>query len=106
MTSGKKWDSLERYNNLTVFDGNTNGFEEWSVKFRSLVRAADVKVERLMETIESECTEEQLATNKLLELIPTFDKDDEAFVAQSSAEMFHVLLNVATGEASTLVRRS
>jgi hypothetical protein len=104
--SGKKWDNLERYKNLAVFDGNQKNFEEWSVKFRSLVRAADVKVGRLMEAIEDTCTEEQLAENKFVELIPDWDKEDEAFIAQSSAEMYNVLLNVTTGEANAVVRRS
>ena len=81
-------------------------FEVWSVKFHSLVRAADTKVGRLMESIESECTEEQLVLNKFDELTPDYGKDDEPFIAQSSAEMYNVLLNVTTGEANAVVRRS
>ena len=26
---GKKWDNLDRFKNLTVFDGNSKTFEEW-----------------------------------------------------------------------------
>ena len=103
---GKKWDNLDRFKNLTVFDGNSKTFEEWSVKFRSLVRAADIKVGRLMESIESECTEEQLVLNKFDELTPDYGMDDEPFIAQSSAEMYNVLLNVTTGEANAVVRKS
>ena len=103
---GKKWDNLERYKNLAIFNGDVKLFEEWSVKFRSLVRAADVRVGRLMECVESECTEDQLANNKYNELIPNFDKEDEPFIAQTAAEMYNVLLNVTTGEANAVVRRS
>ena len=67
---GKKWDVLGRYKNLTVFDGNQKSFEEWSVKFRSLVRSGDVKVGRLMKAVEDSCTEERLAANKFTELEP------------------------------------
>ena len=103
---GKKWDNLDRYKNLTVFDGNQKNFEEWSVKFRSLVMSGDVKVGRLMETIEDSCTEERLAANKFNELEPAWDESDEQFIAQSAAEMYNVLLNTTTGEANAVVRRS
>jgi hypothetical protein len=105
-SGGKKWDSLDRYKNLTVFDGNQKNFEEWSVKFRSLVKSGDVKVGRLMEAVEDSCTEERLALNKFNELEPAWDESDEQFVAQSAAEMYNVLLNTTTGEANAVVRRS
>ena len=60
----------------------------------------------MMECVESECTEDQLVNNKYNELIPNFDKEDEPFIAQTAAEMYNVLLNVTTGEANAVVRRS
>jgi hypothetical protein len=106
MGGGKKWDNLDRFKSLTVFDGSQKNFEEWSVKFRSLVKSGDVKVGRLMEAIEDSCTEEKLAMNKFNELEPAWDQQDEAFIAQSAAEMYNVLLNTTTGEANAVVRRS
>ena len=103
---GKKWDNLDRFKNLTVFDGSQKNFEEWSVKFRSLVKSGDVKVGKLMEAVEDSCTEERLAVNKFTELEPAYDQTDEEFIAQSSAEMYNVLLNLTTGEANAVVRRS
>ena len=40
----KRWDNLEKFKNLKLFDGKQQDFEEWNVKFRSLVTAGDVKV--------------------------------------------------------------
>jgi hypothetical protein len=105
-SGGKKWDNLDRYKNLMVFDGNQKNFEEWSIKFRSLVKSGDVKVGRLMEAVEDSCTEERLAMNKFNELEPGWDQSDEMFVSQTSAEMYNVLLNITTGEANAVVRRS
>ena len=28
----RRWDSIEKYKMLQVFDGNPKGFEEWAVK--------------------------------------------------------------------------
>jgi hypothetical protein len=64
---GKRWDSLDRIKNLSVFDGSQKMLEEWSMKFRSLVKAGDVKVGRFMEAVEDSCTEEKLAMNKFNE---------------------------------------
>ena len=102
----KKWDSLEKYKNLKLFDGKQQGFEEWNMKFRSLVCAGDRKVGQLMKAIESECTEDELAKGKFHQLVPEFDTADEAFIMESSAGMFNVLLNLTTGEANAMVRRS
>ena len=40
----KKWDTLDKYRNLKMFDGKPQDFEEWNVKFRSLVTAGDHRV--------------------------------------------------------------
>ena len=56
----QSWDHLDRYKNLKVFDGDVKGFEEWSVKFRSLVSAGDAKVGDLMRAVEAEGTEDEL----------------------------------------------
>ena len=61
---GKKWDNLDKYKNLKQFDGKQQDFEEWNVKFRSLVCAGDRKVGQLMSAIEKECTEDELAKGK------------------------------------------
>jgi hypothetical protein len=105
-SGGRKWDNLDRYKNLMVFDGNQKNFEEWSIKFRSLVKSGDVKVGRLMEAVEDSCTEEKLSLNKFNELEPGWDQSDEQFISQTSAEMYNVLLNTTTGEANAVVRRS
>ena len=36
-SGNKKWDNLDKYKNLKQFDGKQQDFEEWNVKFRSLV---------------------------------------------------------------------
>jgi hypothetical protein len=59
-----------------------------------------------MERIESECTEDQHLISKYNKLIPQFDKEDETFIQQSGAEMYNLLLNLTTGEANAVVRRS
>jgi hypothetical protein len=105
-SGGRKWDNLDRYKNLMVFDGNQKNFEEWSIKFRSLVKSGDVKVGRLMEAVEDSCTEEKLTLNKFNELEPGWDQSDEMFISQTSAELYNVLLNTTTGEANAVVRRS
>ena len=102
----KSWDHLDRYKNLKVFDGDVKGFEEWSVKFRSLVSAGDAKVGDLMRAVEAEATEDELAKNKFNELQPQYDTGDEDFINQSGAAMYNVLLNMTTGEANAVVRRS
>ena len=98
----KKWDSLDKYKNLKLFDGKQQDFEEWNVKFRSLVCAGDHRVGQLMSVIESECTEDELAKGKFQQC----DETDETFIMESSAAMFNVLLNITTGEANAVVRRS
>ena len=40
------------------------------------------------------------------ELTPDFTDCDSDFIAKTSAEMYHVLLNITTGEANAVVRRS
>ena len=101
-----KWDYLDRYKNLNVFDGNSKDFEEWSVKFRSLVNAGDVKVGQLLRAVELECSEEALSKNDFDQLQPEFDESDREFITESSAGMFNLLLNTTTGEANSTVRRS
>ena len=103
---GRKWDHLENYKNLKLFDGKQHDFEEWNMKFRSIVCAGDRSVGKLMKAVESECTEDELAKGKFLQLVPEFDQKDEAFILETSATMFNVLLNVTTGEANAVVRRS
>ena len=58
---GRQWDNLDRYKNLKVFDGNSKDFEEWNVKFWSLINAGDPKVGRLLKAVERECSEAELA---------------------------------------------
>ena len=102
----RQWVHLDRYKNLEVFDGNSKDFEEWNVKFQSLINAGDPKVGRLLKAVEHECSEEELAKNKYDQLQPEFDERDLSFVNESSAEMFNLLLNITTGEANSVVRRS
>ena len=45
---------LDRYKNLKVFDGNPKDFEEWNVKFQSLINAGNPKVGRLLKAVEHE----------------------------------------------------
>ena len=49
---GKSWDHYDRFKNLKIFSGDATDFEEWSVKLRSLVAAADIKVNKLMKSVE------------------------------------------------------
>ena len=55
-----------------IFSGDAKDFEEWSVKLRSLVAAADLKVNKLMKSVEAACTEEQLVKGLYKELNPDF----------------------------------
>ena len=103
---GKKWDNLDKYKNLKQFDGKQSDFEEWNVKFRSLVTEGDRKVGQLMKAIEKECTEDELAKGKFNQLEPEFGREDETLISESSAGMFNLLLNITTGEANAMVRRS
>ena len=105
-SGGKKWDHPDKYKMMHLFDGDQKNFEEWSVKFRSIAKAGDVEVGRLMECVEADCTEEQLMINKYNELIPDFDKEHEPFIVQSGAEMYNLLLSMTTGDANAVVRRS
>ena len=102
----KRWDHLERYKNLKLFDGKLSDFEEWNVKFRSLVCAGNQKVGQLMRAVEMECTEDELAKDKFHQVQPEFDEQDEPFILETSAGMFNLLLNITTGEANAMVRRS
>ena len=103
---GRQWDHLDRYKNLKVSQGNSKDFEEWNVKFRSLINAGNPKVGRLLKAVKHECSEEELAKNKYDQLQPEFDGRDLSFVNESSADMFNLLLNITTGEANSVVRRS
>ena len=96
----------DRYKNLKVFDGNSKDFEEWNVKFRSLINAGNPKVGRLLKAVEHECSEEELAKNEYDQLQPEFDERDLSFVKETFTEMFNLLLNITTGEANPVVRRS
>ena len=102
----KRWDSVEKYKNLKLFEGKQQEFEEWNVKFRSLVSAGDPKVGKLMTAIEKECTEDELANGKFTQLEPVYGSAHEDFIMESSAGMFNILLNITTGEANAVVRRS
>ena len=102
----KPWDHYERFKSLKIFDGDVKEFEEWSVKFRSQVAAADTQVSKLMKAVEASCTEEVLAKGKYDELIPEYGEEDGDFIMKTSAEMYNVLLNITTGEANAVVRRS
>ena len=103
---GKSWDNVDRYKNLKLFDGKQQDFEEWNVKFRSLINAGNIRYGKLMKAFESECTEDELAKGKFLQLVPEFDSQDEVFVMETSAQMYNLLLNLTTGEANAVVRRS
>ena len=103
---GKRWDHLDRYKNLKVYGGDVKEFEEWSVKFRSLVCAGGAKVGQLMKVVEHDCSEDELAKNKYTQASPEFDESDEEFIIQTAAEMYNLLLNITTGEANAVVRRS
>ena len=50
---GKSWDHHDRFKNFEIFSGDAKDFEEWSVKLRSLVAAADIKVNTLMKSVEA-----------------------------------------------------
>ena len=103
---GKRWDHPDRYKNLKVYGGDVKEFEEWSVKFRSLVSAGGAKVGQLMKVVEHDCSEDELAKNKYTQASPEFDESDEEFIIQTAAEMYNLLLNITTGEANAVVRRS
>ena len=103
---GKSSDHYDRFKNLKIFSGDAKDFEEWSVKLRSLVAAADINVNKLMKSVEAACTEEQLVKGLYKELTPDFTEGDSDFIVKTSAEMYHVLLNITTGEANAVVRRS
>ena len=47
-----------------------------------------------------------LAKNKYDQIQPEFDERDENFDNESSQEVFNFLLNITTGEANSVVRRS
>ena len=79
---GRQWDHLDRCKNLKVFDGNSKDFEEWNVKFRSLINAVNPKVGRLLKAVEHECSEEELAKNEYDQLQPEFDERDLSFVVK------------------------
>ena len=98
---GRQWDHLDRYKNLKVFDSNSKDFEEWNVKFRSLINAGNPKVGRLLKAVEHECSEEELAKNEYDQLQPEFDERDLSFVNESSAETFNLLLNITTVDLRT-----
>ena len=51
---GKSWDEYGRYKNLKVFSGEVKDFEEWSVKFRSVVAAGNTNVNKLMLLVEQD----------------------------------------------------
>ena len=59
-----------------------------------------------MKSVEAACTEEQLVKGSYKELTPDFTEGDSDFFVKTSAEMYHVLLNITTGEANAVVRRS
>ena len=102
----KPWDHYDRFKNLKIFNGDVKDFEEWSVKFRSLVAAADVKVTKLMKSVEADGTAEELVKGKYNELTPEIGQDDAEVLVKTSPEMCHVVLNITTGEANEVVRRS
>ena len=95
-------DSIERYKNVKTFDGNSKEYEEFSNKLRSQIAAGDGRVAKLVESIEHDCTEEQLVKGKYDECI---DENDVEFIETASAQMFNVFLNMTTGEANAMVRR-
>ena len=70
---GKKWDSIERYKSVKMFDGNSKEYEEFSNKLRSQIAAGDGRVAKLVESIEHDCTEEQLVKGKYDECIDETD---------------------------------
>ena len=67
-----RWDHYDRFKNLKIFSGDAKDFEEWSVKLRSLVAAADINVNKLMKSVEATCTEEQSVKGWYKELTPDF----------------------------------
>ena len=56
--------------------------------------------------MEHECSEEELAKNEYDQLQPEFDERDLSFVNETSTEMCNLLLNITTGEANSVSRRS
>ena len=103
-----RWWEVESRGTTTTASrsGDAKDFEEWSVKLRSLVAAANIKVNTLMKSVEPGCTEEQLVKGLYHELTPDFTDDDSGFIVKTSAEMHHVFLNITTGEANGVVLRS
>ena len=101
----QRWDAVERYKNLKIFDGNSKDYEEFSTKLRSQVAAGDPRVERLMRVVETDCTEDMLAQGKYNECSPEFNEDHEEFIIMSASQMYNLLLIMTTGEANAMVRR-
>ena len=60
----------------------------------------------MMKSVEAACPEERLVEGLYKELTPDFTDDDSSYIVKTSAEMYHVLLNITTGEANAVVRRS
>ena len=56
--------------------------------------------------VEKERTEEELVKGKFGQRKPEVDELDAEFIMESSAEMFNLPLNLTTGEANAMARRS
>lgn len=74
-------------------------------KFRSQVAAGNVRVSNWLKTMETDCTEDELERGKNNECEPEVDEQDSWLVMQTDSEMYHLLINMTTGEANAMVRR-
>ena len=102
--SRKDWADITSFRNVSVFGGESKGWEEFAEKLKSQVAATDVQEAKVLDEVESKIGEAELETDSYIEILADEDFDKDG-VFQLSSKMHNLLLNLTTGEANAIVRR-
>ena len=106
---GRPWDDPDRYK-LTAgsFGGKGVSWEEWHNKMTGQIKAADVKVSRILTMVENELTEKDVDIEDmepaLGHLVPDeVEKDD--YLNEVSAKLHFLLSQITNDDAHSVVSR-
>ena len=105
---GKQWDDTERYKNSVGFAGKVSEWHEWSDRLLGTVKSRSTVVYDVMLLVEHKLSEKLLESDGYETVISAVDDaaPDADEVALIGAKLHRLLIDLTTGDANAVVRRS
>ena len=105
---GKQWDDSDRFKNCVGFTGRVSEWDEWSERLLGTVKARSTVVYDIMLLVEHKISEKMLETDGYELVIAAMDDTeiDADEVVLIGAKLHCLLVDLTTGDANAVVRRS